>query len=46
MSLRAELELLPAAVSEVTPEMLSSVWKDVDYRWDVCPITNGSRFEP
>jgi hypothetical protein len=46
MSLRSELELLPAAVAEVTPEMLHSVWQDIDYRWDVCHITNESQIEP
>jgi hypothetical protein len=35
-----------AAVSEVTPEMLRSVWQDTDYRWGVCRITNGSHIEP
>jgi hypothetical protein len=40
MSLSSELELLPAAVAEVTPEMLRSVWQDTDYRWDVRRITN------
>jgi hypothetical protein len=35
-----------AAVAEVTPEMLSSVWQDSDYRWEVCRITNGSHIEP
>jgi hypothetical protein len=45
MSLNSELELLQAAVSEVTPEMLHSLWKDVDFRWDVCRIANGSHIE-
>jgi hypothetical protein len=39
-------ELLPAAVAEVTPEMIHSVWQDTDYRWDVCRIANGSHIEP
>jgi hypothetical protein len=30
----------------VTPEKLRSVWYDIDYRWDVCRITNGSHIEP
>jgi hypothetical protein len=46
MSLSSELELLPAAVAEVTTEMLRSVWQDIDYRWYVCLITNGSHIEP
>jgi hypothetical protein len=46
ISLSSEFELLPAAVAEVTPEMLRSVCQDIDYRWDVCRITNGSHMEP
>jgi hypothetical protein len=45
MSLSSELELLPAAVAEVTAELLRSVWQDID-KWDVCRITNGSQIEP
>jgi hypothetical protein len=37
---------ITAAVAEVTPEMLRSVWQDIDYRWDVCRITDGSYIEP
>jgi hypothetical protein len=38
---------LPAnVVAKVTPEMLSRVWQEIDYRWDVCRITNGSHIEP
>jgi hypothetical protein len=37
---------ITAAVAEVTPEMLRSVWQDIDYRWDVCRISNGSHIEP
>jgi hypothetical protein len=33
---------ITAAVTEVTPEMIGSVWQDSDYRWDVRRITNGS----
>jgi hypothetical protein len=46
MSLNSELELLPAAVAEVTPEKLRSVWQDMDYGWDVCRISNGIHIEP
>jgi hypothetical protein len=35
-----------AAVAEVTPEMLRSVWQDIGYWWDGCRITNGSHIEP
>lgn len=34
-----------AAVEQVTPEMLVRVWEEIDYRWDVCRITNGSHIE-
>jgi hypothetical protein len=37
---------ITVAVAEVTPEMLRSVWQDIDYRWDVCRITNRSHIEP
>jgi hypothetical protein len=30
----------------VTPEMLRSVRQDIDYKSDVCRITNGSHIEP
>ena len=37
---------ITAAVAEVTPEMLRSVWQETDYRWEVCRISNGSHTEP
>jgi hypothetical protein len=37
---------ITAAVAEVTPEMLRSVWQDIKYRWAVCRITNESHIEP
>jgi hypothetical protein len=37
---------ITAAVAEVTPEMLRSVWQGINYRWDICRITNGSHIEP
>jgi hypothetical protein len=37
---------ITAAVAEVTPEMLHSVWQDTDYRWDVCCIISGSHIKP
>jgi hypothetical protein len=37
---------ITAAVAEVKPEMLRSVWQNIDYRWDVCRITNGIHIEP
>jgi hypothetical protein len=37
---------ITAAVAEVIPEMLRSLWKEIDHRWDVCSITSGSHIEP
>jgi hypothetical protein len=37
---------ITSAVAEVVPEMLRSVWQDIDYRRDVCRITNESHIEP
>jgi hypothetical protein len=37
---------ITVAVAEVKPEMLHSVWQDIDHRWDVCRITIGSHIEP
>jgi hypothetical protein len=31
--------------SEVISEMLRSMWQEIDYRWDVCRIANGSHIE-
>jgi hypothetical protein len=35
-----------AAIAEVTPQMLRSMWKETDYGWDVCRITSESYIEP
>lgn len=35
-----------AATEQVTPDMLQRVWQEIDFRWDVCRITNGSHIEP
>ena len=37
---------ITAAVANVMPEMLRSVWQETDYRWEVCRITDGSHIEP
>jgi hypothetical protein len=37
---------ITAAVAEVTPEMLCSVWQIIDYSSGVCRITSGSHIEP
>jgi len=33
-------------VAKVMPEVLRGVWRETDYRWDFCRITNGSHIEP
>jgi hypothetical protein len=33
---------ITAVVAQVTPEMLLRLWQHIEYRWDVCRITNGS----
>jgi hypothetical protein len=37
---------ITAAVADVTPEMLRSLWQEFDYKWGVCHITSGSHIEP
>jgi hypothetical protein len=32
-------------VAAVTPEMLSSVWDEIEYRLDICGITEGAHVE-
>jgi hypothetical protein len=34
-----------AAVETVTPEMLSRVWEEAQYRLDICAATNGAHTE-
>ena len=34
-------ESITAAVNSVTPDMLQSVWSELDYRIDVCQVTKG-----
>jgi hypothetical protein len=45
-NIAALLTRITAPVAEVTPEMLRRVWQGIDYRWDVCRVTNGNRIEP
>ena len=33
------------AVDSITPDMLTSVWEEFDYRLDVCRVTNGAHIE-
>jgi hypothetical protein len=37
---------ITAAVADVTPGTLRSVWQEIDHRWDVCRINIGSHVEP
>ncbi|KAG8290475.1 hypothetical protein J6590_080689 [Homalodisca vitripennis] len=37
---------ITAAVAEVTPDLLERVWREIDYRCDICRITNGSHIKP
>jgi hypothetical protein len=33
------------AIKTITADMLQTVWKELDYRVDVCRITNGAHIE-
>ena len=37
---------ITAAVELVTLDMLQRVWQEIDFRWDVCRMTNGSHIDP
>jgi hypothetical protein len=34
-----------AAIETVTPEMLSGVWEEAEYKLDICRVTNGAHIE-
>jgi len=38
-------ERITAAVNSVTPDMLQSVWSELDYHIDVCRVTRGGNTE-
>jgi len=38
-------ERITAAVKSVMPDMLQSVWSELDYRIDVCRVTRGVNIE-
>ena len=38
-------ERITAAINSVTPDMLQSVWSELDYRIDVCRVTRGGHIE-
>jgi len=41
-----ELEVrIRTAITTITADMLQTVWNELDYRVDVCRITNGAHIE-
>ena len=36
---------ITAAVETITPDLLSTVWQELDYRLDVCRVTKGAYIE-
>ena len=36
---------ITAAVETITPDLLSRVWQELDYRLDVCRVTKGANIE-
>jgi len=36
---------ITAAVKTITPDLLSRVWQELDYRLDVCRVTKGAYIE-
>ena len=38
-------ERITAAVNSVTPDMLQSVWTELDYRIDICRVTRVGHIE-
>jgi len=36
---------ITAAVETITPDLLSRVWQELDYRLDVCRVTKGTYIE-
>jgi len=36
---------ITAAVEAITPDLLSRVWQELDYRLDVCRVTKGAYIE-
>ncbi|GBL84642.1 hypothetical protein AVEN_191102-1 [Araneus ventricosus] len=41
-TLQALQERITAAVTEIDGNMLLNVWKELDYRWDVCRVTKNT----
>jgi hypothetical protein len=36
---------IEVAVATITPDLLISVWQELDYRLDVCRVTKGAHIE-
>ena len=36
---------ITAAVETITPDLLSRIWQELDYRLDVCRVTKGAYIE-
>jgi len=45
VSLNELKQRITADVASVDEEMLRSVWTELDYRTDICPVTKGSHIE-
>ncbi|GBL86105.1 hypothetical protein AVEN_22695-1 [Araneus ventricosus] len=44
-TLQALQERITAAVTDIDGNMLLNVWREQDYRWDVCRVTKGVHVE-
>ena len=45
VSLKELKQRITTAVASVDEDMLRSVWTELDYRIDICRVTNGSHIE-
>ena len=45
VSLNELKKIITTAVASVDEDMLRSVWKELDYRIDICRVTKGSHIE-
>jgi hypothetical protein len=41
-----KLEMCNAAVENIDAPMLTRVWQELEYRFDVCCVTRGAHIEP
>ncbi|GBL81398.1 hypothetical protein AVEN_83255-1, partial [Araneus ventricosus] len=44
-TLQALQERITAAVTDIDGNMLLNVWRELDYRWDVCRLTKSAHIE-